>query len=113
MPANHSAMRLGKQAPKHDDRTLKLAKYLVPENLPPPPDFVDYSQKLSDIPLLLNDKLGDCTIAAVLHMQSVFCSNSGRPFKITDEEALEAYSRICGYDPKQTDPKTDENPTDS
>jgi hypothetical protein len=40
-----------------------LAKYTVA--LPPPPAAVDWSRKLSDLGMLKNDTLGDCTCAAI------------------------------------------------
>jgi hypothetical protein len=47
--ADHSAMKLGKKTPRHDPRTLQLAKYLQPTELPTPPTSVNYATAV-DVP---------------------------------------------------------------
>ena len=55
--------------------------------------------------MLLNDKLGDCTIAGALHLIQLFCAVTGKPFTPDNNMALAAYESICGYNPN--DPNTD------
>jgi len=77
--------RFGKHPAKADYRTLRLGDYLMP-NLPaPPPTFNVLNQVLANLSMLApntsvstlfpmdgNDSLGDCTIAALAHAETVF-----------------------------------------
>ena len=97
-------MRLGRKAVKTDSRTLRMARYLTPI-LPPPPDSVDWSKGLTAWGMLMNDTLGDCTIAGALHAIEGWGLNSGHPLTFTDQDALAYYERFDGYNP--ADPTTD------
>ena len=55
----HSKMKLGKQTPRHDLRTLQLANYLAPSALPKAPANVDWAAKVARWPMMANDKIGD------------------------------------------------------
>jgi hypothetical protein len=50
-----TSRKLGKLPPRHDHRTLMLAKYTVA--LPPPPAAVDWSRKLDHLGMMKNDTL--------------------------------------------------------
>lgn len=67
-------VKLGKLAPSNDDRNLKLAKYLDPAALPTPPGTVQWGVKVQQFPMFANDRLGDCTCAAVGHMAQTWTS---------------------------------------
>jgi hypothetical protein len=90
-------------------------------------DFADVAYILPKIPLdfghetckpatgwgmNLNDQLGDCVIAGAYHEHDLFNTINGRSFKYTDVNVLKVYEKVAGYDPKQTNPETGENPTD-
>lgn len=90
------AMKLGKGPRKFDPRTLRLSKYLTA--VPPPPDQAGYITEVPDFPLYLNDILGDCTIAAAGHMIEQWTRYAGNPFVPTDDDIVNAYSAITGYD---------------
>lgn len=76
---DHSTMRLGKRHRRHDARTLKMARYLA-SGLPAAPPAVDYTRGVTDFGMMLNDRLGCCTIAAVGHAIQVWRLNaSGAP----------------------------------
>lgn len=48
--------------------------------------------------MLLNDRLGDCTIAAYLKLVMILCAITGRPIpKFTDADALHLYEQWDGY----------------
>src|SRR5437660_11284609 len=66
MTVDHSNMKLGKRHARHDPRVPMLARYTV--SLPAPPAHVDYAKKVTSWPMMLNNKLGDCTCAAVGHV---------------------------------------------
>jgi hypothetical protein len=98
---DHAAMKLGKQAARHDPRTLQFAKYLVEEALPPPPASEDWAKKVAKWPMMANDRIGDCTCAAAGHMIEQWTTYSGAPVVLSATQIVAAYSAITGYDPKE------------
>ena len=101
---DHSAMLLGKLPPRIDHRTLRLARYL--RALPPPPPTADWTGKLTNPGMMLNDRLGDCTCAAIGHLIQIWTSESGSELTLSDQDVLALYEKACGYNP--TDPSTDQ-----
>lgn len=104
-----SLMKLGKKAKRFDPRTFQLAKYLQRPALLAPPSEVSYVVKVPSWPMLLNDELGDCVIAAMGHMVqqwSFFATRGAGMVTMSDAEALGAYEAIGGYSPE--DPSTDQ-----
>jgi hypothetical protein len=78
-------LRLGKLAPKYDSRTLRMARYVKPDLLAAPP-VVNWATKMTLLwGMLGNDTLGDCTCAALGHMDQVWALNTGRSQDITDD----------------------------
>ena len=99
--------RLGKRAPRRDKRTLQFSKYVDRTKLPLPPKEAGYSLKVQDWPMMLNDQLGDCVIAAAGHMVEQWTQYaSGTPAIISDSDILKAYEDVGGYIPGQ--PWTDQ-----
>ena len=101
-------MKLGKRERRTDPRTLQLRDYLDPVKLPEPPAEVSYCVKVPSWPMLLNDVLGDCVIAAMGHMVqqwTFYASGGAHMLVMADAEAQAAYSAIGGYVPG--DPETD------
>ena len=92
--------KLGKLQKRHDPRTLRFAKYLQAWNLPPIPDVCDWGAKVSAWGMMGNDNAGDCTCAAAGHLILEWTANDSKPFMPTDEQIIEAYSAITGYNPK-------------
>jgi hypothetical protein len=76
---------------------LRLAKYTAA--LPPAPAAVDWSLKLSDLGMMKNDTLGDCTCAAVGHMIQTWTSQTTGQAIVPDAAIVGVYERACGYDP--------------
>ena len=90
-------MKLGRKAIKTDTRTLRMARYLTP-SLPPPPVSVDWTHGLSDWGMMLNDTLGDCTIAGCGHAVQVWSlANVGLELTVSDSDILAAYEAWDGY----------------
>jgi hypothetical protein len=80
---------------------LMLGPALQLEALPPVPAVVDELTRVADWPMYLNDRIGDCTIAAVGHMiEATTTYGRGTTVKITDDDVVTAYSAVSGYDPK-------------
>jgi len=99
--------KLGKQPKRGDPRTLKLSKYLKISELPAAPPAVDWTKAVPRYGVLLNDQLGDCVIAGMMHLAMGWQANAGQtPATPSDSEVIAAYSAIGGYDP--SDPSTDQ-----
>jgi len=102
---DHSGMKLGRKAIKTDTRTLKMARYLGAE-LPPPPASVDWTKGISNWGMMLNDTLGDCTIAGVGHAIQVWTANTRKKMQTVSNATVESlYEKWDGYDP--SNPATD------
>jgi hypothetical protein len=102
--ADHSKMRLGRKAIKTDTRTLALGAYLKP-SLPAPPLAKDWTKGITNWGMMLNDTLGDCTIAGVGHAVQVWTVNAGTEVTVPDATIQSYYSQWDGYVPGQ--PSTD------
>jgi hypothetical protein len=64
-------------------------------NLPTPPSSFDYSNKVSDYPMALNDTYGDCTIAGIIHMLQLIYAEVGETFEYPGDEAVkEEYFKL-------------------
>lgn len=98
--------KLGKLAPKKDDRTLLLAKYFT-DQLPAVPtsyDWVDGAPP--EWGMMGNDTVGDCTCASAGHLLMLWTDAAGDLFTPTDEQILAAYSAITGYTPGDSNTDT-------
>jgi len=66
----------------------------------------DWLSAVSQWGMLANDRVGDCTMAAAAHIAiAVDKYGQDNDLQITDEQVLEAYSAVSGYDPAR--PETD------
>lgn len=82
----------------------ELEDYLLDgsDPLPASPAFVDRESAVKSWPMYMNDKIGDCTVAGVLHAVSSMTAFSGvvpGGAMFTDDEAVKIYSAVSGYDP--------------
>jgi hypothetical protein len=102
--ADHSQMKLGRKAIRTDSRTLALGTYLKP-SLPAPPPAKDWTCGITDWGVMLNDRLGDCTIAGVAHAIQVWSACTGGEVTVPDSTVLSFYEKWDGYIP--SDPTTD------
>jgi len=101
---DHSQMKLGRKAIKTDTRTLAFRDYLTPA-LPPPPPAADWTKGITSWGMMLNDTLGDCTIAGAAHAVQVWSANAGAMITIPDPTIQSFYEQWDGYVPGQ--PNTD------
>lgn len=101
---DHSQMKLGRRFIRYDARTLRLARYV--KAMAPPPAAVDWTKGITDFGMMLNDQLGDCTIAAAAHAVQIWSANLGTESTLPDSAILAAYEQWDGYDP--SDPATDQ-----
>lgn len=109
-------VKYGKLPPKHHPKTLLLENFLSPAALPPPEEKRGWEWQAGIAPndwgMLGNDMVGDCVIAMALHYLEMVTAIHGIPLTYTTQQALDLYSAITGYDPKQTD-TSGFNPTDN
>jgi hypothetical protein len=93
--------KLGKKAAKFNPHALRLADY-VPAGYVPPP-YADHTLGVKQWGMMLNDRLGDCTIASCGHALQVFTLTKTT---VPNSVILRAYEQWCGYNPN--DPSTDQ-----
>ena len=105
--------KLGRQKSAPDIRQLKLARYLIPGLLPPPPASLDMTVKMNrPFGFHLNDRLGCCVVASAANAEETLTANGEGIWMPTDDDVQKAYSDVTGYDPSQTD-ANGYNPTDN
>lgn len=97
---NHRHMRLGKHVVRFDRRTLKLRKYI--KAVSPPPPRMGYIDEVSEWPMMLNDAIGDCTVACAGHQIEQWTRYAQPPgFTPEDAQILQAYEAVSGYSPNK------------
>lgn len=100
--------------PPHPESThprVKLAPAFDKATLPAPPTSVDWYSQITEWPMYGNADWGDCVPAEQGHHEEVFSFyGSGRLVEVTEQDVIDAYSAITGFDPNAGDPG--ENPTD-
>jgi hypothetical protein len=94
-------LKLGKQSPRHDPRTLLFATYATPA-LPAPPPSLNLTTKMkAPWGMMDNAQVGDCTCAAAGHLMMEWTSNAqSKIFTPSDAQIIAAYSAVTGYNPK-------------
>lgn len=92
--------RLGRQPSREDPRTLRLSRYLAPHGFSAPPPARDWTGR-TRFSWALNDKLGCCTIAALVHLAQAHAAAHDTSIEIADGDVLTAYKAISGYDGTQ------------
>jgi hypothetical protein len=95
---NPDIVKFGK-SPANIPSNLKMLTSHFREVLPDPPETVTWSKGVTSFGEMLNDKLGDCTCAAVGHMFQIFTLNESREWTATDNDVLHLYETADGYDP--------------
>jgi hypothetical protein len=106
--ADHSKMKLGKRPARPVAGLKPLRRYLARERalvIPPVPTTCSRASAVASWPMLENNMLGDCTIAAVGHAVQLWTAVADRMRVMSNTEALTAYE-VFGYVPGQ--PATDQ-----
>ncbi len=101
---DHSNMKLGRRHAKTDSRTLRLAKYFK-DGLPAAPPAKDWTKKVKNWGMMLNDVHACCTIAAAAHAVQVWSAHTQGEITIRDSMVMHYFEKWDGYDP--SNPKTD------
>lgn len=87
-------LKLGRKPVKLDSRTLRLGAYLNDELLPVAPQALDWGSKVHVWGMMENDKLGDCTCAAVGH---IILSNTSHRAELVvppDSKIVKLYEEV-------------------
>jgi hypothetical protein len=101
---DYTKVKLGKQTAHHDSRVPMLSKYTAA--LPVPPATVNYDSKITNLGMMLNNTLGDCTCAAVGHcIQQWTAEAQKKEVIVPDPVILKLYEIVGHYDPNN--PKSD------
>jgi len=95
---------LGRKSVKTDSRTLQIGDYMG-DKLPAPPKSVDWTKGITNWGVMLNDQLGDCTIAGAAHAIQVWTAENGKCVRLPNAVIEQYYERWDGYKPgdKSTD----------
>ena len=95
--------RLGRLPRSFDPRIPHMSALLAGKTVAPPPPQVDHTKGMpSNVGMMLNDTLGDCTCAAVYHAIQVWSFNAQRKMLTEpDGDVEKLYIKACGYNPKQ------------
>lgn len=101
-------VKLGKLKPKYDPRLLRLESYL-PARLPQPKPSIMWSNAVEKWGMLLNDHIGDCTIAGWGHLRLLRSSLRKSPIVMSDDDAQNDYIAVTGEEGNPYDPKTGQN----
>jgi hypothetical protein len=92
-------LRLGKERPVFDSRTLQLGRYLTAA-LEPPPAAVDYGTAVPNWPMYFNDQYGDCTCAAAAHMVQNWTANGKGEVTPDPQAVLRFYEHFTSPGPE-------------
>jgi hypothetical protein len=87
--------RGGRKKDKRGKPRLKLRSFLA-ETLP---ERTDWGTGISDWPMYLNDRYGDCTFAAAGHIIQALSHYGSGETRVSDSDILAAYSAVSGFDP--------------
>jgi hypothetical protein len=99
------AYRFGKHPPKVDYRTLRFKTYLTPALAPPPASDSVLTRVYNNLntqdaaklfPMDGNDSLGDCTIAAVAHAETIFRGLISKERIPSKQAVVKLYMHLTG-----------------
>lgn len=91
--------RLGRLPARQDPRTLRFASFA--RGMAAPPATCNWTTHTPTWPVMLNDRIGDCTVAAAGHLVQEWTANAlgTAGTVVSDADILAAYSAVSGYDP--------------
>jgi hypothetical protein len=101
----------GKHEPKVPAKALYLSAYMEAAAPITYSSVVRWDKAVTHWSVLLNDRIGDCVVAAGLHMRQCWTANAGDEFIPSDGLAQAEYSALTGYNPNtgENDNGVDEN----
>jgi len=94
---DHTLVRLGKKPYEHDERTLMMGKYILPDIVVPPTFDFDATRRPFPTPDWGNFDYGDCVIAGeanqTLRLERI---EAHRTVPLTDDDAIDRYKKLTG-----------------
>jgi hypothetical protein len=102
MPVHSEQLRLGRLHRVYNPRVPHMSAVTAGQALAPPPPSIDNSKSMpTELGIMANGTLGDCTCAAYYHARQLWTFNAG-PKMITEPDAdvVKLYEVACGYNPK-------------
>lgn len=100
----YDARLLGRQP--NDPRKARVTLHAKSDHHLDVPQSADWLSEVAEWPMLLNDKIGDCTAAGAGHFaQMVNWYGQRQVTPVAEADALAMYEAVSGYDPR--DPSTD------
>jgi hypothetical protein len=96
------SFKLGRLPRGNDARIPHLSALLAGRQAADPPASLDWTKGMpAELGMMLNDRLGDCTCAAVYHAMQVWNFNVRQSLLTQpDSDVEKLYELACGYDPK-------------
>lgn len=100
--ASSGPLRFGRLHRTYDPRVPHLSALVAGQTLAPPPPSIDNTKGMpANLGMMLNDKLGDCTCAAVYHAIQVWTYNANKKMVTQpDSDVEQLYIQACGYNPR-------------
>lgn len=90
-------LKLGKNEHKHDDRTLMLANFFLPDIRVPSTFDFDKNRRPFPVRMWGNDNYGDCVIAGRCnHELRLERIEQRRTISLTDDDAINEYKKLTG-----------------
>lgn len=98
--------KLGRKPRGFNPSIPHLSAHLAARDLPTPPDSVDWIRGMpADLGPMLNNKINDCSCAAVYHALQVWSFNATGTIETEPDSNVEAlYSAVSGYKPADAAP---------
>jgi hypothetical protein len=95
-------LKLGKLAPKFNERTLSFSAFLRPDASfsQPAKLYREYKIPDGDWGMYGNDQMGDCTCAAKAHRMMLMTAHTGKMFVPDPADIMKAYIDLTGYNPR-------------
>lgn len=97
-------VKFGRKARVFDPKVKQMSA--VFGQLPTAPESIDWSHNITNFGMMLNDRLGCCTCAAVYHARQIWTANTLTEQTESDNYVLSLYEEATGYNP--SNPSTDQ-----
>jgi hypothetical protein len=104
MPLDPAALKLGKKpGVVEDPRTFRLTSLVEADALLTYPRRHRVGGEKAAFPMLANDRYGVCAFASQCHqvISNERASGQSRAVRVTELDALKAYSEVTGFDPSK------------
>lgn len=108
LSGNAMEFQLGKLDATPEKVQIRLCDYVA--NVPKPPESFGHVGLIPNWGMMMNNKIGCCVFSGAGHEHLLWSAEGGHPAQFTDQNIIQAYSAVTGYDPAQDSPFG--NPTD-